>query len=152
MKGIMRNLSGQGEAVDDKYVVGLFPKAADGNRYGIGNNHVIGVSKQSKNKEAAVKFIKFLTQNEEITKFYYGKMGAVPTYKKLLADPLYTEDTFARVVIESAEFANCVPSKQPKLSAALDLVAVAMQAAILEQDTAKALEVADESIKTTFGQ
>ena len=79
-------------------------------------------------------------------------MGAIPTYKKLLADPLYTNDPFARVIIQSSDFANCVPSKHPKLAPALEHVAVAMQAAILGHDTAKALQVADQSIKATFGQ
>ncbi len=152
MKGIFRSLSGLGGAVDDDYVLGLFPKAADGKRYGIGNDHVLAVSTQSKLKQEAVALVKFLTQDEEITKLYYAKAGAVPTYKKLLADPLYAGDPYARVFIESAEFANSVPSKNPSFSAALEFVANAMQQALLGGDPAKAAEAAGQSIRTLYKQ
>ena len=152
MKGILRNISGLGEAVDDKYVVGMFPKAPDGKRSGIGNNHVLAISKQSKVKEEAVKLIRYFTEDEEITKYYYDKMGAIPVYRKLLKDPLYQNDPFARAYVQSAEFANCVPSKDPNLEAALEFVAVAMQSALLGRDTAKAAAVAHTSIATLYGQ
>jgi ABC-type glycerol-3-phosphate transport system substrate-binding protein len=152
MKGIFRSLSGLGEAVDDDYLLGLFPKAADGKRYGIGNDHVLSVSTQSKLKKEAVQLVKFLTQDEAVTKMYYAKNGAVPTYKKLLADPLYSSDPYARTFIESAEFANSVPSKNPNFSAALEFVANAMQQSLLGGDPAKAAEAAAQSIKTLYKQ
>ena len=152
MKGIFRSLSGLGEAVDDDYIVGSFPKAADGKRYGIGNDHVLSVSKQSKLKQEAAELVKFLTQDEAVTKMYYQKNGAVPTYKKLLADPLYANDPYAKAFIESAEFANSVPSKNPNFSAALEFVANAMQQSLLGGDPAKSAEAAHQSIKTLYKQ
>jgi multiple sugar transport system substrate-binding protein len=152
MKGIFRNITGEGEAADDMYVTGLFPKAPDGNRYGIGNNHVFAISQQSEVKQEAVNMIKYFTQNEEITKFYYDKMGAVPTYNDLLQDPLYQDDPFARAIIESAKIADSVPSKDPNFQAALEFVANAMQTAILGGDVEEAAAKAEESIKTLYNQ
>jgi ABC-type glycerol-3-phosphate transport system substrate-binding protein len=151
IKPLTRGASGLGEAVDDKYLIGPFPKAPDGNRYAIGNNHVLSVSSESEHKEAAVKFVKYLTQDER-TKFFYEESGFMPPYKPLLADPRYSEDPIARLVIETAEFANCVPSKHPKFGQALEHIAVAMQAAFLGHDTQKALDTAEKAIKETFGQ
>jgi ABC-type glycerol-3-phosphate transport system substrate-binding protein len=151
IKALTRSASGLGEAADDKYLFGPFPKAPDGNRYAIGNNHVLSVSSQSEHKEAALKFVKYLTQSEKAL-FFYEAHGAVPGYKTLHADPRYSEDPIARIVIESAEFANCVPSKHPKLGQALEHLAVAMQAAFLGHDTQKALDTAEKAIQETFGQ
>ena len=152
MKGIFRSITGEGEAADDMYVTGVFPKAPDGNRYGIGNNHVFAVSEQSKVKQEAVDMIKFFTQDETISKYYYDKNGAVPTYKSLLDDPLYQNDPFARAIIASAEIADSVPSKNPNFTAALEFVATAMQDALLGGDPAAAAKTAENSIKTIYKQ
>lgn len=152
MKGIFRSITEKGEAIDDAYIVGPFPKAKDGKQYGIGNNHVFAVSAQSKVKPEAVKLIKFLTQEPEITKYYYEKNGAVPTYKKLLKDPLYSGDPIAKAFIDSADFAQSVPSKNPNFSAALEFVANAMQESLLGGSPDKAAETADKSIKTLYKQ
>ena len=152
MKGILRNISGMGEEVDDKYVTGMFPKAPDGKRYGIGNNHVLTISKQSKVKDEAVTLIRYFTEDPEITKYYYEKMGAVPVYRTLLQDPLYQNDPFARTFAQSAEFADCVPSKNPNFEAALEFVAVAMQDALLGGDPVRAAATAQGSIATLYGQ
>ena len=152
MKGIMRKISGKGEAIDDDYIVGPFPKAPDGNRYGIHNSHVLSISKQCKHKKEAVRVIKFLTQDEEVTKFYYKKMGAIPVYKKLLNDPLYANDPFAQAFIQSAEFARGVASRNIQYSTALEFVATAMQEALLGRDTAKAAKTAHDNIETVYGK
>jgi multiple sugar transport system substrate-binding protein len=152
MKGIMRTISGKGEAIDNDYIVGPFPKASDGKRYGLHNSHVLSISKQCKHKEEAVRVIKFLTQDEEVTKFYYKKMGAIPVYKKLLKDPLYANDPFAQAFIQSAEFARGVASRNVQYSTALEFVATAMQKALLGRDTSNAAKMAYENIKTVYGQ
>jgi maltose-binding protein MalE len=130
----------------------MFPEAPDGKRYGIGNNHVLTVSTQSEVKEEAIKLIRYFTEDGTITKYYYDKMGAVPVYRKLLQDPLYQNDPFARAFVQSAEFANCVPSKDPNFQAALEFVAVAMQDALLGGDPANAAATAHSSIATLYGQ
>ena len=99
-----------------------------------------------------MELVKFLTQDVAVTKMYYEKNGAVPTYKKLLADPLYANDPYAKAFIASAEFANSVPSKNPNFSAALEFVANAMQQSLLGGDPAKAAEAANQSIKTLYKQ
>ena len=99
-----------------------------------------------------MEFIKFFTQDPEITKFYYEKMGAIPTYKKLLADPLYDSDPFAQAIIQAAEFADSVPIRHPKIASIFEEIAIAAQQAIRGKDTAKALETAEQKIKTLLGK
>ncbi|MBN1837088.1 MAG: sugar ABC transporter substrate-binding protein [Spirochaetales bacterium] len=152
MKGILRNISGMGETIDDKYITGKFPKAPDGKRYGIGNNHVLSISAESKVTDQAVALIRYFTEDPEITKYYYHAMGAVPVYRTLLADPLYQTDPFAKTFAESAEFADCVPSKNPNFEGALEFVAVAMQDALLGGDPARAAATAQRSIAALYGQ
>ena len=130
----------------------MFPKAADGNRYGIGNNHVFCVSSKSKVKKEVVALVKYITQNEECVRLFYDVFGGMPIYKKFLKDPYYGNDPWIKTFLGSAEFANSVPSKHPNLSAALEEVAVAMQGALLGGDTQKAAATAEKNIKKIYKQ
>jgi multiple sugar transport system substrate-binding protein len=151
-KGIYRTITGRGEAADDEYVVGMIPKAVDGNRYTIGNNHVFSIASQSKVKQEAVDMIKFLTQDEEIVMYYFEEKGALPSYKSLQEDPVFQNDEFIQPFIESATFASSVPSKEPNFQAALEFVAVAMQESLLGGNPSKAAADAEKNIKILYKQ
>jgi ABC-type glycerol-3-phosphate transport system substrate-binding protein len=152
MKGIIRSASGLGEDADDMYIVGEFPEAKDGKRYGIGNNHVLAVSQTSKNKEASVELIKFLTQDPEITKYYYNKMGAIPTYASLLEDPLYAEDPFIEPFIRAAEYSDNLPSTNPQLGGALEEISIGLQEVMLGADPAVVVPKVENAIVEIFEQ
>ncbi len=152
MKGVLRSITGLGEDADDDYIVGLFPKGVDGNRYGIGNNHVLAVSSKSKHKKEAVEFIKFFTHDPDITKFHYEKMGAIPGYQSLLDDPLYSNDSYAKAFVDSAAFSDCVPSKDPNFNAALEEMAAGLQEVLLGGDAAEVAEKLDTKMKEAYGQ
>ena len=149
MKGVMRNASGLGEDADDDYIVGLFPKAKDGKRYGIANHHLLSVSKQSKVKEEAAKFVKFLVFDERAAAAHYDALGAVPVAASVLNNPKYQDD-FTKVFVETAEFANALPSKNSNFTPALEFVANSLQAALLGNDVKKAAEEADQAIKVLY--
>jgi len=134
MKGVMRSITGEGEAADDDYIVGLMPKDPDGERFTIGNDHVLSIAETSSHKEAAMEFIRFLTMNEEITKFHYDNMGAIPGYVSLLKDPMYQNDPYTKAFIESAVFASANPSKNPNYTAALEELASGLQEVLLGGD------------------
>ena len=149
----MRNQSGMGEGIDPAYTAAPFPKGPDGRRRGINNNHVLVVSKQSKVKDQAVTFIKYWTQDPEITDFHYQKMGAIPAYKSLLARPAYSKlHDVTKAAIEGANYAEGAPSKDPMFSAALEFVAAGLQAALLGGDPAKIAAQTDLAIRTLYGQ
>lgn len=151
MRGILRDMTGMGEAFDSEYVVGEFPQAPDGNRYAIANNHVLAVAEQSRVKDEAVKLIKFLTQEPEIANYYYDRLGAIPVYNSILADERYQDD-FAQVFVQSAAYANPLPSRNPNFNQALEFIAADMQAALLggsPQDSANRMA---ENVRTLYGQ
>lgn len=150
MKGIMRNSTGQGEAADDSYVIGPYPVGMDGKRHGIGNNHVLAVSGKSKVADTAADIIRTLTMDKDITSLYYKNMGAIPVYRSLLADPMYSDDPFVEVFIESSEFAVCLPSQNPNLNTALEEVATGLQEVMLGAESAPVVEKLDKSIKEIF--
>jgi multiple sugar transport system substrate-binding protein len=150
MKGVMRSITGRGEAADDEYIVGLMPKDADGNRFTIANDHSLAIAQSSPNKEAAMDFIRFLTMTEEITKFHYEKMGAIPGYTSLLADPIYQNDPYTKVFVESAMFASANPSKNPSYTAALEELAAGMQDVLLGGDPVKVTAEMDKNMADIY--
>ncbi len=150
---VYQDLSGKGVDYNNDIILGLVPKAADGNRYNIGNDNVFGVAAQSEVKEEAVRFIKYMTQDPETVKYLYDSFGWVPTYRSMIEnDPYYSDQELLKTTIEAADIANTNPSKNPKFINALDFIAVAMQKAILGDDTTKAAEEAVSSIKILYGQ
>jgi len=152
MKGVMRTASGIGEEVDDDYVVGLMPKAPDGNRYTIANHHILTVASQSENKEEAMRFIEFLIWDPEITALHNDRMGAIPLMKSLVEDPRYQDDPFARSFIEAAEIANPLPSKHQNFAPSLEFVANTFQESLLGGDAEQAMNSAADSIRTLYNQ
>jgi len=153
MRGITRAQTGlPAEKADDMYVVGPMPKGPDGKRRTIANSHVLCVSDKSKKKEAAIKFVKFLTQNPAAVNFFYDTYGSVPTYRKFYKDPKYGSDNFLKTFVDSAEFCDGAPSRNPNLTGALESVATAMSSAVNQGDTKKAAAKAEKEIKALYGQ
>lgn len=151
MRGIMRSMTESGRDADGSYVVGPFPRAADGNRYTIANNHVLGVGGQSKQADTAVALIRFFTQNADIAKFYYENMAAIPVYKSILADPVFN-DEFVKTFVDAADYADALPSENPSFAQALEFMSAGLQAAMLGEDTAEIAEEIETSIKTLYKQ
>ncbi len=130
-----RSVSERGQGIDTDVVVGLVPKSEDGNRYGIGNDNVYAVSAESKVKESAIEFIKFMTTDPRATKLFYKESGAFPTRKSLYNDPEYANEPYFNEIAEMAEFATSNPSENPNFGQALDVMANAMQEVILGGDS-----------------
>ncbi len=138
-KSILRAVSGKGEAIDDSYIVGMYPEGVDGQRHGIQNGPALSISSQSKVKEHALKILRFLTEDEEIANFWFEKNAFYPANKKLLsANPVFAEDPFTQVFMQSAEFSRGYASTNPQYPTALEFIAVAMQEALIGRDTDKA--------------
>ncbi len=153
MKPILRNQSGKGEAIDAEYTASPFPKGPDGRRRGINNNHVLVVSKQSKAKDQAVAFIKYWSQDPEITDYHYDWMGAIPAYKSLQRGAAFSElHDLAKAVMAGAEYAEGAPSKNPQFSAALEFVAAGLQEALLGGNADAIAKTVDRAVRTLYGQ
>ena len=82
---------------------------------------------------------------------FYREVGFLPGSKSLLASGIYRDD-FTAAFIDEMDIANALPSKNTAWMSALEYVAVAMQKALLGQDTAAAAASAEESIKVLYVQ
>ncbi|MFM2484919.1 extracellular solute-binding protein [Celerinatantimonas yamalensis] len=67
------------------------------------------VSSYSKNKELAVKFIKFINQ-EKYEKIRFDKTSEIPALKALLKDPDFTKNQEATAVAQQAKYATAMPN------------------------------------------
>jgi ABC-type glycerol-3-phosphate transport system substrate-binding protein len=150
--GTFRSVSERGTEIDKDIVAGLMPMAKDGKRYGIGNDNVYAVSADSKVKDSASSFIKFMTQDPVATKIFYQKSGAFPTYKALFNDPDYKTEPFFSKIAAMADFGTSNPSKNPNFGAALDVMANAMQEAILGGDVNQIVDNTASQVKEIYGQ
>jgi ABC-type glycerol-3-phosphate transport system substrate-binding protein len=151
LQSILRSVTEQGEAIDDEYVVGVFPKAVNGDRYGIHNGPAMSIMTQCEDPDQAIKLVKFLYGNKEATELYFEKNKFAPVSKELLSDPMY-DDPFLQPFIESLEFSRAYASSKPQYHTALEFIAIAMQEALLGGDPKKAAETADRNIKAIYGQ
>ena len=153
MKKIMRMQSGKGEGIDPLYTAAPFPKGPDGTTRGINNNHVLVLTKQSKVKDQAVAFIKFWSQDPEITDLHYDVMGAIPPYKSLQRRATYSNlHDLAKAVIAGSAYSEGSPSKNPYFPSALEFIAAAIQEALLGGDPDKIAKKTADSIRTLYGQ
>jgi len=143
-RGIIRQISGKGKAADEDYRAYLVPADINGKSRAIANNHVLVVFKDASNKEGAIKFIKHITQKPEIVEMYHQKVGLLAPYKSLLENPEFKED---KIFIEQINTANAVPIKVPENQQVFEIVATAMQKAILGYNTTDAAKEASDSIK-----
>lgn len=150
MQGWFEQLGG--DKLSDKYIAGKMPIAADGNRYGIANNHVMAVPRQSDVKEEAVKFIKFFIQDEGMNKIFHNEFGFIPISRSITDSTEYRNDSFFGPFIEAADYSVAVPSKHPQFLGALEFVAYAMQNALFGEDPEKTAKEARQNILTVYGQ
>jgi multiple sugar transport system substrate-binding protein len=80
-----------------------------------GGSH-LAIFKLSKNKEAALKLIKYLTTDPYAQLNYCKITGFLPAVKELVKDPYFTSDANRKVFAQSLDFSKpypCVPSWGP---------------------------------------
>jgi multiple sugar transport system substrate-binding protein len=109
--GILRTESGKGEAFDEEWGATPMPKgpAVDIDQgYNHPSSHVIVLSPDSPNKDAAFKFMEFLVSDPEITSAWYDNTGMFPSVKNLLEEEKY-KDEFVQTFVKAME-ATRVPN------------------------------------------
>jgi len=153
-QGTINSASGGKMKLYKDYDVSLMPKGKDGISHAIGNHHVLILSKQCKNKDLAVKFIKHIIGNKDVVTNYYKISGGQTTtpFLSLLTSPPFSESPYVQVFVEQLKTANAAPFKNPLWDAALEFVAVCMQKSIMGEDVIEAVREAAASIRTLLGQ
>jgi len=152
-EGVVRSASEGKMKVYRDFDASLMPKGKDGISHAIGNDHVLLVSKQSKNKELAVEFIKHITANKDIVVDYFKRTMQITTpFMSLLGSPPFSESPYMQTFVEQLKTSNSAPFKHPLWDASLEFVAVAMQKTMLGRDAEAAVKEAADSIRTLLGQ
>ena len=110
--------------------------------------------KGSPNKDAAYKFIEYVTSDPEIVKMYYDSMGMLPSSKKALAKGPFTEDAFAQCFLKTTETARSFPASlqnHPQFAQMRDLMSISLEEAFLQnKDPKAALDGAAKSLAIYF--
>ncbi|MGB9858264.1 MAG: ABC transporter substrate-binding protein [Dictyoglomaceae bacterium] len=96
----------------------------------------------SKNKEAAFKFISWLTEKEPMEKWSRSKQGQLPVLRSVAALPFYTENIFFKTSLDQAKYAITWPPLPGVGYVSAQLWQTLMQRALLGEITSK--EMMDE--------
>jgi multiple sugar transport system substrate-binding protein len=153
-RGIIRDQSGMGKDFDKYYTITTFPTKASSKHLGLYYAHSFVMFNQTKNPDAAAKFLNFYVGDTAIQKQYYQSTGQLPPTNAALTDPAY-DDPFSKTVL--AQAANVIrplgtnrPDKHGQLA---DIVAVAIQSVVVGgEDPQDALDRAASEITDLLSQ
>jgi multiple sugar transport system substrate-binding protein len=152
IRGILRGLNPRQEEFDKDWALAPIPKGSaipNDVPYGYSNpsSHMLVLSKDSKNKEAAWKYMEFLISDPEITKTYYQDTGLMPTRISLLNDPIYKDDPFVRQVLNQTEYMKKPLGWGPRWGRVGEIAMAAVQEVVLMgRDVQSALDEAVRQI------
>ncbi|MCM3748206.1 sugar ABC transporter substrate-binding protein [Paenibacillus pasadenensis] len=147
-KAVSRNLSGKGEAFDKEWATAVVPAGPSGASISIGEAHGLVVSSESKNKEAAAEFIKYLTSEEAMS--IYHKQSDVFSARSSLSG-LFAESDFDKVMMEQMKSIKPLPQNHPGMEQGYIDIADALLKVVSDAATPeKAAEELDAKLKTTL--
>jgi len=153
-RGILEQMSGMGPDFRSHYRCMPVPVGPSGKPESTLWGHWLVVFKTSPHKDAAYKFIDYVTSDPEIVKMYYDTMGMLPPSKKLLSSPPFSQDEFAQCFVKGTATSRSVPSTvqdSPEFLKALDAVAIALEEIVLKnRDVKAALDDAAQSLTVLF--
>ena len=150
LRGLVNKLS-EGNlkvgAQEDIWISSM-PASSDGRVRQIANSNMLVLSKNSKNKEMAAKFIDFILGNPETVEYYY-QTSQQPTTGRLdiLQSGNMANDEYLQSFVDVLPFSSAIPIKSPQFNAMMDAVIPALQEIISGGDTSKALKNADRELK-----
>lgn len=109
-RGLWREQSGLGEEFDNHWIVSTYPSLDDPNKPGMSivYSHVLGIMRQSKNKELAAKFIEFLITNDDINEYYYNVSGMLPIINSQMERDIFQEE-YAQTFVKQMQAGGYIP-------------------------------------------
>ncbi|MCZ8513717.1 ABC transporter substrate-binding protein [Paenibacillus filicis] len=117
-RNIFRDASGKGEAFDKEWGVTVIPVNKTGKSETIFTEHQLLISKDSKQKEAAATFVKWLVSKDAMT-MYHKSNGVLSARKSIAALPEMNEDQYAKTFNEQMKTASALPTANPKFDNAM---------------------------------
>ena len=120
-----------GEPFERNFEVVMNPVLSGGKSYSWNYNHALAVCSQSRNKFFAARFIESITNDRELSKYYFSKVGHLPTNKDCLDDVLYESDYF-RAFKRQLEYATCLNAQNAMFEKAMVLCMDAVRKILFE--------------------
>ena len=155
LRGILRNITGQDKEkpkdpakyIDNMYVTVRMPVGATGERTGHANQTCQGVFSKAKNKDEIVKYLKWRSTDPWVSDQRFDMTGMMPASGKVLAQPKYQNDTFLKPFANNIAYMKGTPWKSIYWTGMQDIIAVAMQEALMGKDIAKAAKKAQSEVE-----
>jgi multiple sugar transport system substrate-binding protein len=146
-KNVFRSLSGKGESYDKVWEAALIPANKTGDSISINEAHGLVISKDSKNKEVAADFIKFLTGPEMMT-YYHQQDDVLSASKTISKLPAFTTSAFDKVLVDQVNKAHSLPKNNPGLEQAyLEIADTVQRVTLGNQDPATAAEALNTKLQ-----
>jgi multiple sugar transport system substrate-binding protein len=158
---VARSLFAQGRAgfeLDGPYIKGLVKTMSDGKlQFGpdkdawvvpalqgmdgktriVGGANVLAISKQSKNKQAAAIFVRFLLDDPDSVNYFYETSQQITTSNlDVIRNGPMGRDPYLKQYIDAWNNVNLLPVKSPRVDAILDDVGLSLQKVIHGADPA----------------
>ncbi|MDD9266295.1 ABC transporter substrate-binding protein [Paenibacillus sp. GCM10023248] len=147
-KAVFRNLSGKGAEYDKVWGAALVPAGVSGKSVSIGEAHGLVISADSKHKQAAADFIKYLTDKEAIS--IYHKQSDVISARKSLSS-MFTETEFDKVLMEQMNLIQPLPKNHPGMEQAyIDIADALLKVSTDYAPTDKVAQELDAKLKVTL--
>lgn len=147
-KAVFRNLSGKGAEYDKVWGAALVPAGVSGKSVSIGEAHGLVISAESKHKQAAADFIKYLTDKEAIS--IYHKQSDVISARKSLSS-MFTETEFDKVLMEQMNLIQPLPKNHPGMEQAyIDIADALLKVSTDYAPTEKVAQELDAKLKVTL--
>lgn len=136
-KNVFRDLSGKGADFDKTWGAALVPANQSGDSLSISEAHGLVISKDSKHKEAAADFIKFLTGADMMT-YYHKTNDILPARKSISQLPAFNSNDFDKTLIEQLSHLQPLPQNKAGLEQTyLEMADSIQRVTVGKQDPAK---------------
>jgi multiple sugar transport system substrate-binding protein len=170
---VARSLFAQGRAgfeLDGPYIKGLVATMSDGKlQFGpdkdawvvpplqgldgktrlVGGANVLAISNQSKNKEAAATFIRFLLDDPDSVNYFYQTSQQITTSNlDVINNGPMGHDVFLQNYIKAWDNVNLLPIHSPRVDAILDNVGLSLQKVIHGSDPAEEMKTLTQNLQS----
>ncbi|MCZ8513713.1 ABC transporter substrate-binding protein [Paenibacillus filicis] len=115
---VFRTTSGKGASFDREWGVTLMPIGKTGRSETVFTEHQLIISHESKHKEAAAGFVKYLVSKDAML-IYHQTNGMMSARKSIATLPEMNEDDYAKVFNEQMKTASLLPAANPKFENAM---------------------------------
>jgi multiple sugar transport system substrate-binding protein len=123
-------------------------KGMDGRTRMIGGANVLAISSQSKNKQAAAQFVRFLLDDADSVNYFYQTSNQITTSNlDVIRNGPMGRDPFLKTYIDAWESVDLLPVHSPRVDAVLDQIGLTLQKVIHGGDPAAELKTLTRNLQ-----